>query len=134
MLKTCISVSAIGKAPEIVKGFIDKNGWPISTIITKSDSVRIYFSYKWYQYYNVCKVEQAAKRFEKLNKLNKCYYKSDIYVDDLTKKTAFSAEQYKKVCEEFGRTFVIQGGIGCGDVEAITNDDGVVIGYKEESK
>ena len=35
----------------------------------------------------------------------------------------------KKVCEEFGRTFVIQEGIGCGDVEAITND-GVVIGYK----
>ena len=130
MLKTCISVSAVGKAPEIVKGFIDKNGWPISTIITKQDSVRIYFSYKWYQYYNVCKVEQAVKRFEKLNKLNKCYYKSDIYVDDFTKKTAFSAEQYKKVCEEFGRTFVIQGDIGCGDVEAITNDDGVVIGYK----
>ena len=134
MLKTCISVSAVGKVPEIVKGFIDKNGWPISTIITKPDSVRIYFSYKWYQYYNVCKVEQAVKRFEKLNKLNKCYYKSDIYVDDFTKKTAFSAEQYKKVCEEFGRTIVIQGDIGCGDVEAITNDDGVVIGYKEESK
>ena len=130
MPKTCISVSAVGKAPEIVKGFIDKNGWAISTIITKPDSVRIYFSYKWYQYYNVCKVEQAVKRFEKLNKLNKCYYKSDIYVDDFTKKTAFSAEQYKKVLEEFGRTFVIQGGIGCGDVEAITNDDGVVIGYK----
>ena len=127
MPKTCISVSAIGKAPEIVKGFIDKNGWPISTIITKPDSVRIYFSYKWYQYYNVCKVEQDVKRF---NKLNKCCYKSDIYVDDFTKKTAFSAEQYKKVLEEFGRTFVIQGGIGCGNVEAITNDDGAVIGYK----
>ena len=130
MPKTCISVSAVGKVPEIVKGFIDKNGLPISTIINKPDSVRIYFSYKWYQYYNVCKVEQAVKRFEKLNKLNKCYYKSDIYVDDFTKKTAFSAEKYKKVCEEFGRTFVIQGGIGCGDVEAITNDDGAVIGYK----
>ena len=130
MPKTCISVSAVGKVPEIVKGFIDKNGWPISTIITKPDSVRIYFSYKWYQYYNVCKVEQAVKRFEKLNKLNKWHYKHDIYVDDFTKKTAFSAEQYKKVCKEFGRTFVIQGGIGCGDVEAITNDDDVVIGYK----
>lgn len=83
MPKTCISVSAVGKAPEIVKGFIDKNGWPISTIITKPDSVRIYFSYKWYQYYNVCKVEQAVKRFEKLNKW---HYKPDIYVDDFTKK------------------------------------------------
>ena len=127
MPKTCISVSAIGKAPEIVKGFIDKNGWPISTIITKPDSVRIYFSYKWYQYYNVCKVEQAVKRFEKLNKW---YYKPDIYVDDFTKKAEFSAEQYKKFLEEFSSAIVIQGDIGCGDVEAITNDDDVVIGYK----
>ena len=127
MPKTCISVSSIGKAPEIVKGFIDKNGWPISTIITKPDSVRIYFSYKWYQYYNVCKVEQAVKRFEKLNKW---YYKPNIYVDDFTKKTAFSAEQYKKALEEFSCTIVIQEDIGCGDVEAITNDGDVVIGYK----
>ena len=130
MPKTCISVSAVDKAPEIVKGFIDKNGWPISTIITKPDSVSIYFSYKWYQYYNVCKVEQVVKRFEKLNKLNKWHYKPNIYADDFTKKTAFSAEQYKKVFEEFALTTFIQGGIGCGDVEVITNDDGVVIGYK----
>lgn len=127
MPKTCISVSAVGKAPEIVKGFIDKNGWPISTIITKPDSVRIYFSYKWYQYYNVYKVEQAVKRFEKLNNWD---YKPNIYVDDFTKKTAFSEEQYKKFLEEFSRAIVIQGDIGCGDVEAITNDDGAVIGYK----
>lgn len=80
MLKTYVSVIAIGKAPEIVKGFIDKNGWPISIIITKQDSVNIYFSYKWYQYHNVLKVKQAVKRFEKRNK----------------KKTAFSAKQYKK--------------------------------------
>ena len=127
MPKTCISVSAVSKAPEIVKGFIDKNGWPISTIITKPDSVRIYFSYKWYQYYNVYKVEQAVKRFEKLNKW---HYKPNIYVDDFTKKTAFSAEQYKNFLEEFSRAIVIQGDIGCGDVEAITNDNGVIIVYK----
>ena len=127
MPKTCINVSSVGKAPEIVKGFIDKNGWPISTIITKPDSVRIYFSYKWYQYYNVYMVKQEVKRYYKPNRFKKL---NKFYVDDFTKKTAFSAEQYKKVCEEFGRTFVIQGDIGCGDVEAITNDDGVVIGYK----
>ena len=127
MIKTCISVSAVGKAPEIVKGFIDKYGWSIYAIITKPDSVRIYFSYKWYQYHNVFKVKQAVKRFEKRNKW---YYKPSIYVDDFTKKTAFSAEQYKKVFEEFALTIFIQGGIGCGDVEVITNDDGVVIGYK----
>ena len=64
MLKTCISVSAVGKAPEIVKGFIDKNGWPISTIITKPDSVRIYFSYKWFQYCKVRAFKMAVKNYE----------------------------------------------------------------------
>ena len=67
MPKTCISVSSVGKEPEIVKGFIDKNGWPISTIITKPDSVSIYFSYKWYQYYNVYMVKQEVKRHYKPN-------------------------------------------------------------------
>ena len=127
MLKTYVSVIAIGKASEIVKGFIDKNGWPISTIITKPDSVKIYFSYKWYQYHNVFKVKQAVKRFEKRNKW---YYKPSIYADDFTKKTAFSTEQYKKALEEFANTTFIQGGIRCGDIEDIANDDGIVIGYK----
>ena len=128
MLKTYVSVAAIGKAPEIVKGFIDKNGWPISTIITKPDSVSIYFSYKWYQYHNVFKVKQAVKRFEKRNKW---YYKPNIHVDDSTKKTSFQSEQCKKELEEFSRTTFIRGGIRCGDVEAITNKDGTIIGYKK---
>ena len=128
MLKTYVSVADIGKAPEIVKGFIDKNGWPISTIITKPDSVSIYFSYKWYQYYNVFKVKQAVKRFEKRNKW---YYKPSIYADDFTKKTAFSTKQYKKALEEFANTTFIQGGIRCRNVEAITNKDGTIIGYKK---
>ena len=127
MLKTYVSVSAIGKAPEIVKGFIDKNGWPISTIITKPDSVRIYFSYKWYQYYNVCMVKQEVKRHYKPNRFKKL---NKFYVDDFTKKTALSSEQHKKELEEFANTIDVQGVIRSGDVEAITNDDGVVIGYK----
>ena len=128
MPKTYISVSSVGKAPEIVKGFIDKNGWPISTIITKPDSVSIYFSYKGHQYHNVFKVKQAVKRFEKRNKW---YYKPNIYADDFTKKTEFSTEQYKKALEEFANTTFIQGGIRCRNVEAITNKDGTIIGYKK---
>lgn len=128
MLKTYVSVITIGKASEIVKGFIDKNGWPISTIITKPDSVKIYFSYKWYQYYNVFKVKQAVKRFEKRNKW---YYKPSIYADDFTKKTEFSTEQYKKALEEFANTTFIQGGIRYRNVETITNKDGTIIGYKK---
>ena len=128
MLKTYVSVIAIGKAPEIVKRFIDKNRWSISTIITKPDSVKIYFSYKWYQYHNVFKVKQAVKRFEKRNKW---YYKPSIYADDFTKKTEFSTEQYKKALEEFSNTTFIRGGIKCRNVEAITNKDGTIIGYKK---
>ena len=127
MPKTYISVSSVSKAPEIVKGFIDKNGWPISTIITKPDSVSIYFSYKWYQYYNVYMVKQEVKRHYKPNRFKKL---NKFYVDDFTKKTAFSEEQYKKELEEITNTIDIQGAIRCRDVEAITNDDDVVIGYK----
>lgn len=116
MLKTYVSVAVNGKAPEIVKGIIDKNGWPISTIITKPDGVRIYFYYKWYQYYNVYKVKQAVKRFERFKKLNKWYHKHNIYGDDFTKKTALSSEQYKKELEEFTNTIAIQGDIRCGDI------------------
>ena len=128
MIKTCISVAAVGKAPEIVKGFIDKYGWPIYAIITKPDSVRIYFSYKWYQHHNVFKVKQVVKRFEKRNKW---YYKPSIYADDFTKKTEFSKEQYKKALEEFATTTFLQGGIRFRNVEAITNKDGTIIGYKK---
>ena len=128
MLKTYVSVSAIGKAPDIVKGFIDKNGWPISTIITKPDSVRIYFSYKWYQYYNVYMVKQEVKRHYKPNRFKKL---NKFYADDFTKKTEFSTEQYKKALEEFANTTLIQGCIRCRNVEAITNKDGTIIGYKK---
>ena len=128
MLKTYVSVATIGKAPEIVKGFIDKNGWPISTIITKPDSVRIYFSYKWYQYYNVYMVKQEVKRHYKPNRFKKL---NKFYVDDFTKKTALSSEQCKKELEEFADTIDIQGGIRCRNVEAIVNKDGTIIGYKK---
>ena len=93
MLKTYVSVAANGKAPEIVKGFIDKNGWPISTIITKPDSVRIYFSYKWYQYYNVYMVKQEVKRHYKPNRFKKF---NKFYVDDFTKRQHSPQSNTKK--------------------------------------
>lgn len=127
MIKTCISVTAVGKEPDIVKNMIDEIGFPISTIVIEPERVSIYFSYKWYQYYNVCTVKQEVKRHYKPNRFKKL---NKFYVDDFTKKTAFSSEKYKKELEEFANTADIRGGIRCGDVEAITNDDGVVIGYK----
>ena len=52
-------------------------------------------------------------------------------MDDFTKKTAFSTGQYKKALEEFANTTFIQGGIRYRNVEAITNKDGTIIGYKK---
>ncbi len=131
MIKTYIDVPRRDYIYYIVHDLITlDNGWNILATVYKQNYVRFYFSYKWFQYGNVRALKKVVKRFEKLNKLNKWHYKPDIYVDDFAKKTAFSAEQYKKVFEEFALTIFIQGGIGCGDVEVITNDDGVVIGYK----
>lgn len=127
MPKTCISVSAVGKAQEIVKGFIDKNGWPISTIITKPDSVSIYFSYKWFQYCEVRKFKKAVKNYAK----RVTYYdRTSIPKYLFAQETRPSSDKLQEALTEFSYTAAVQGGIGCGDVEAITNDDGVVIGYK----
>ena len=127
MPKTCISVSAVDKAPEIVKGFIDKNGWPISTIITKPDSVRIYFSYKWFQYGEVRKFKTAVKNYAK----RVTYYdRTSIPKYLFAQETRQSSDKLQEALTEFSYTAEVQGGIGCGDVEAITNDDGIVIGYK----
>lgn len=127
MPKTCISVSAVGKAQEIVKGFIDKNGWPISTIITKPDSVSIYFSYKWFQYGEVREFKKAVKNYAK----RVTYYdRTSIPKYLFAQETRPSSDKLQEALTEFSYTAAVQGGIGCGDVEAITNDDGVVIGYK----
>lgn len=127
MLKTCISVSAVGKAQEIVKGFIDKNGWPISTIITKPDSVRIYFSYKWFQYGEVREFKKAVKNYAK-----RVTYYDRISIPKylFAQETRPSSDKLQEALTEFSYTAAVQGSIGCGDVEVITNDDGVVIGYK----
>ena len=61
MIKTCISVAAIGKAPEIVKHMIDKIGFPISTIVIEPKRVSFYFCYKWYDYYHVYKIKREVK-------------------------------------------------------------------------
>ena len=62
MLKTCISIAAVGKAPDIVKKMIDDIGWPISTIVIESGRVSFYFRYKWYDYYYVHKIKKAVKK------------------------------------------------------------------------
>ena len=128
MIKTYVDIPRRDHIYYMVHDIITmRNGWDVITTVTRPDHIRIYFSYKWFQYGKVLAFKKAVKRFEKRNKW---YYKPSIYADDFTKKTAFSTEQYKKALEEFANTTFIQGGIRCGDIEDIANDDGIVIGYK----
>lgn len=51
----------------------------------------------------------------------------DIY---LRKRQRPSSDKLQEALAEFSYTAAVQGSIRCGDVEAIVNDDGIVIGYK----
>lgn len=126
MFKTCISVAAVGKAPEIVKKVIDNIGWPISTIIIEPGRVSFYVCYKWYQYYRICAFKMAVKKCEERSKY---YYKSDIYGKRFMQGTKFSSEEFKKAYERFAYEVVRRNPYG-RNVETIANEDGDTIGCK----
>lgn len=126
MFKTCISVAAVGKAPDIVKKMIDDIGWPISTIIIEPGRVSFYFCYKWFQYYKVQAFKKAVKRCEERCKY---YYKPDIYGKLFSQKTKFSSEEFKKAYTRFARE-VIRRNIKGENVEYVVNEDGDTIGCK----
>ena len=98
MFKTCISVTAVGKAPDIVKKIIDEIGFPISTIVIEPERVSFYFCYKWYDYYHVYKIKREVKKCEERCKY---YYKPDIYWKLFSKETKFSSEQCTKANARF---------------------------------
>ena len=126
MFKTCISVAAVGKAPEIVKKVIDNIGWPISTIIIEPGRVSFYVCYKWYQHYRICAFKMAVKKCEEHSKY---YYKSDIYGKRFMQWTKFSSEEFKKAYERFAYEVVRRNPYG-RNVETIANEDGDTIGCK----
>ena len=103
MIKTCISVAAAGKTPDIVKKMIDEIGWPISTIVIKPECVSFYFRYKWYDYYHVYKIKREVKRCEERYKY---YYKPYIYGKRFSQETKFSSEEFKNAYAKFACTIV----------------------------
>ena len=126
MFKTCISVAAVGKAPDIVKNMIDKMGWPIATIVIELDRVSYYVYYKWYDYYYVNEMKREIRKCEERAKY---YYKPDIYGDIFSEAEKRYIEEDKKatkrlVCE------AIQKDPKYKNVEAIVNEYGVMIGCK----
>lgn len=126
MFKTCISVAAVGKAPDIVKNMIDRMGWPIATIVIELDRVSYYVCYKWYDYFYVNKIKREIRKCEERSRY---YYKPDIYGGIFSEAEKRYIEEDRKattrlVCE------AIQKDLKYKNIEAIVNDNGVVIGYK----
>ena len=121
MFKTCIIVPKYGKAPDIVNHFLDDIGWHVDTIIFEPDQVSFYVRYKWYQYYKVCAFKKAVENYAKRVKY---YDHTSIPRYLFAQETRQPSDKFQKALAEFSYTAAVQGGIRCGDIEAI------VIGYK----
>jgi hypothetical protein len=104
-----------------------RNGWDVITTVTRPDHIRIYFSYKWFQYGKVQAFKKAVKNYAK----RITYYdRTSIPRYLFAQETRPSSDKLQEALAEFSYTAAVQGSIRCGDVEAIVNDDGIVIGYK----
>jgi hypothetical protein len=99
-----------------------RNGWDVITTVTRPDHIRIYFSYKWFQYGKVRAFKKAVKNYAK----RVTYYdRTSIPRYLFAQETISSSDKLQKALAEFSYTSAVQGGIRCGDIEAI------VIGYKK---
>lgn len=104
------------------------NNWDLVTTVYTTNHVRLYFRYKWYQYAKVQAFKKAVRNYAQ----HTTYYDDSAKLRNfLAQRTTSPAEKYKKALEEFAYTNFIQGGIRCRDVEAITDKNGTVIGYKK---
>jgi hypothetical protein len=99
-----------------------RNGWDVLTTVYKPHYVRFYFSYKWFQYGKVRAFKKAVKNYAK----RVTYYdRTSIPRYLFAQETISSSDKLQKALAEFSYTSAVQGGIRCGDIEAI------VIGYKK---
>lgn len=126
MFKTHIDISRRNNIYDMVHDIITmRNGWDVITTVTRPDHIRIYFSYKWFQYGNVRAFKKAVKNYAK----RVTYYDSTSIPRYLfAQETISSSDKLQKALAEFSYTSAVQGGIRCGDIEAI------VIGYKKDKE
>lgn len=128
MFKTYIDISRRNDIYYMVHDIITMhNGWDVITTVTRPDHIRIYFSYKWFQYGKVRAFKKAVKNYAK-----RVTYYDHAYIPRyvFAQETRPSSDKLQEALAEFSYTAAVQGGIRCGDIEAIVNDDGIVIGYK----
>lgn len=128
MFKTYIDIPRLDYIYYTVHDIITMhNSWDVITTVTRQDHIRIYFSYKWFQYSKVQAFKKAVKNYAK----RVTYYdRTSIPKYLFAQETRPSSDKLQEALAEFSHTAAVQGGTRCRDIEAIVNDDGVVIGYK----
>lgn len=128
MFKTYIDIPRLDYIYYTIHNIIaTHNGWDVITTVTTLDNIKIYFSYKWFQYGKVQAFKKAVKNYAKRVKY---YDRTSIPRYLFAQETRQSSGKFQKALAEFSYAAAVQGGIRCGDIEAIVNDDGIVIGYK----
>lgn len=122
MFKTYIDIPRLDYIYYTIHDIITMhNGWDVITTVTTLDHIKIYFSYKWFQYGNVQAFKKAVKNYAKRVKY---YDRTSIPRYLFSQETRQPSDKFQKALAEFSYTAAVQGGIRCGDIEAI------VIGYK----
>ena len=117
MFKTCIDIPRRDRMYYIVHDIImQHNGWDIVTTVTRPDHIRIYFSYKWFQYGKVRAFKKAVKNYAK----RVIYYDRTAIPKYLfAQETRPYSDKLQEALAEFSYTAAVQGGIRCGDIEDI---------------
>lgn len=117
MFKTYIDISRRNYIYYMVHDIITmRNGWDVITTVTRPDHIRIYFTYKWFQYGKVRAFKKAVKNYAK----RVTYYDSTSIPKYLfAQETRPSSDKFEKALTEFSCTAAVQGDIGCGDIKDI---------------
>lgn len=129
MFKTYIDISRRNCIYYIVHDIITmRNGWDVITTVTRPDHIRIYFSYKWFQYGKVQAFKKAVKNYAK-----RVTYYDHTYIPKylFAQETRPYSDKLQEALAEFSYTAAVQGGFECGNVKNIMNKNNVTIGYKK---
>lgn len=129
MFKTYIDISRRNCIYYMVHDIITmRNGWDVITTVTRPDHIRIYFSYKWFQYSKVQAFKKAVKNYAK-----RVTYYDHTYIPKylFAQETRPYSDKLQEALAEFSYTAAVQGGIRCGNIKDIINKNSVTIGYKK---
>ena len=92
------------------------NGWDIVTTVTRPDHIRIYFSYKWFQYGKIRALKKAVKNYAKrVTYYNHTYIPKYLFAQE----TRSYSDKLQEEIAEFSYTAAVQGDIRCRDIEDI---------------